>query len=130
VELTFTQFRILFEAADSASLGFLPARSRSSELGPAEYDWPEMPLDEVREALLQLVEGDYVYVGKVDGRRLPTAAARRVIADNRSWEFPMEDEDYYVVGLTDRGASALEENVQCYWPAGAPQRKHAPDASD
>jgi hypothetical protein len=48
VELSFTHFRIVFDAIDTEEVRSLRNRSRSHGLGDADFDWPEMRLEETR----------------------------------------------------------------------------------
>jgi hypothetical protein len=121
MDLTFTHFRILFEALDSTNLTALTWRSQFDGVGGASVDWPPMPLDVVRAAALELVRAGWVYVVDDDGNRLADDAATSVLQDDRSWANPIAPGHYHEVAITDEGASAYEQLLPRFWPEGVNQ---------
>jgi hypothetical protein len=117
MELTFSQFRILFESLDGSHLPQLPLASRSSGARGEDWDWPAIPVDEARRSLLELLSQKCVEIYDAAGARLSAADATRAIHDDSSWRYPISDENLYTVGVTDEGLRAYDINLTRFLPS-------------
>lgn len=107
MELTFTHYRILFDA-DSSNLPELLMSMKSS--GSAEdFEWPALSLGEAREALLDLIRAGYVDLLGDKDKPLRKGEAIQALNNDAAWANNMPDTpEYFEIGITDKGAEAFE----------------------
>ena len=117
MEFSFTHFRILYESSDGEDVASLPRRSRlyGDDLS---FDWPEMPLHEVREALKDLLQCGYVELVREAGDALvPLAEAVAAVARDEPWETSdPSSPHFYYVAITDASYGVYAELLPRYWP--------------
>lgn len=118
MELTFTQFRIVYESLEESGLPELLLASRSHGAQGGDIDWPPIPLAEARRAMLDLLAQKYVVLYDDSGKRVSPDEVVRIIDDDKSWRYPIPEGDYYKVGVTEEGERAYELHLPRFGPHG------------
>ena len=108
MELTFAHYRVLFQA-DSSNFVELLMGVHSRGFGENDYEWPQLPLDDARAALLDLVRAGYVEVFAEREKALPKTKAIEAINDDAAWEqWDPDAPNYYEIYFTNDGVEALK----------------------
>ena len=106
MKLTFAHYRVLFQA-DSSNFGELLLEVRSHGFGDNDYEWPQLPLEDARAALLDLVRAGYVEVFAEPEKALPKPKAIEAVNDDAAWEqWDPDAPNYYEIYF--KGVEALK----------------------
>jgi hypothetical protein len=108
VDLSFTHYRILYEA-DSSSLPELLTSTKSYGSPDGDFEWPPLSVQEARQVLVDLIAAGYVDVLGESGRTLSKAEATEAIRSDPPWINTTPDTpDYYEIGITDEGTEVFK----------------------